>query len=203
MFHHHPVQILKWYKKWSCQLRCHLSAARWQLGRSVLAQHIAIVSWAAKCQLIGRLSAPLRFASSASNAQLQSLGSIPTCQLSLTLYYANSAAICQLSSIAMCQLKCTLSAQLSLVISAVGSYLSAQSWICQLSWQVVAELQSGESQRSRGESAGYSSMTAAMPTWGLHKVPNKQGFDTESSKGLRTLTVGPAVWRYMHLINES
>ena len=58
---------------------------RCQLGRSVLAQHIAIVGWAAKCQLIGRLSAPLRFASSASNAQLQSLGSIATCQLSLTL----------------------------------------------------------------------------------------------------------------------
>ena len=85
MFHHHPAQILKCYKYWSCQLRCRLSAARCQLGRSVLAQHIAIVSWAAKCQLIGRLSAPLRFASSASNAQLQSLGSIATCQLSLTL----------------------------------------------------------------------------------------------------------------------
>ena len=58
-----------------CQLRCHLSAAQCQLRCSVLAQHIAIVSWAAKCQLIGRLSASLRFASQASNAQRHSLGS--------------------------------------------------------------------------------------------------------------------------------
>ena len=47
--------------------------------------------------------------------------SATVCQLSLSaqLFYAYSAAICQLSSIAMYQLKCTLSAQLSLVNSVV------------------------------------------------------------------------------------
>jgi len=65
--------------------RCHLSAAQCQLGRSVLAQHIA------DCQLGCKVSARWQIVSSSENfklslkAQLQSLGSIATCQLSLTM----------------------------------------------------------------------------------------------------------------------
>ena len=53
------VQILNWYRKRSCQLRCHLSAAQCQLG----------CIWSARLQCAssayGRLSAPLWLPSSA------------------------------------------------------------------------------------------------------------------------------------------